>query len=239
MRIILLNTFLFLYVISNAQVGFEKLKSVSNKAQKIIQPQGLTNNDVANGLKEALTIGVINSSAIASKKGGFNTNVLIKIPFPKDAKKMQLTLSKVGLQSQVDKFVHVLNEAAEDASILAKDIFINAVKSMTINDALSILNGDDSAATMYLRNQTLKSLYIEFKPVVSNSIKKVGLTKYWNVLAERYNSIPLTKNVNTDLEDYITTNAINGLFILIAKEEKNIRENPDARVSEILEKVFK
>ena len=211
----------------------------ATKAQEVINPTTLSKDEVAKGLKEALSVGAANSAANASEKGGFNNNLLIKIPFPEEAQKMRKTLIKVGMQSQVDKFEYVLNEAAEDASNYAKKIFINAVKKMSINDALSILKGNDNADTTYLKNQTSKELYAKFKPVVKSSIEKVNLAKYWSVLAESYNALPLAKEVNTDLENYVTNQAIDGLFILIAKEEKNIRNNPNARVSEILQKVFK
>ena len=239
MRVILLILFGFLVNTMNAQINLNKLKRAATKAQEAITPTSLSKDEVTKGLKEALIVGATNSAVNASEEGGFNNNLLIKIRFPKDAEKMKTTLVKVGMKSQVDKFEHVLNEAAEDASNFAKDIFINAVKNMSINDAISILKGDDNAATTYLKNQTSEKLYSKFKPVVRSSIEKVNLTKYWSTLAARYNSMPLTKAVNTDLEDYVTQQTISGLFILIGEEEKNIRNNPKARVSEILKKVFK
>ncbi|MEC9209266.1 MAG: DUF4197 domain-containing protein [Bacteroidota bacterium] len=239
MRFILLVAFGFLVNTMSAQISLNKLKSATIKAQEVINPKTLSKDEIVRGLKEALIIGATNSAANASKEGGFNNNSLIKIPFPKDAEKMKKTLVKVGMQLQVDEFEYALNEAAEDASNFAKVIFINAVKSMTIKDAISILKGDDNAATTYLKNQTSKELYAKFKPVVKSSIEEVNLTKYWSSLANRYNAIPLTKEVNTDLEDYVVNQAIDGLFVLIAKEEKNIRNNPKARVSAILQKVFK
>ena len=239
MRCILLVAFGFLVNTMSAQISLNKLKSVTAKAQEVINPTTLSKDEIVRGLKEALIVGATNSAANASKEGGFNNNLLIKIPFPKDAEKMKTTLVKVGMQLQVDQFEYALNEAAEDASNFAKAIFINAVKSMTIKDAMSILKGDDNAATTYLKNQTSKELYVKFKPVVKSSIEEVNLTKYWSSLANRYNAIPLTKEVNTNLEDYVVNQAIDGLFVLIAKEEKNIRNNPKARVSAILQKVFK
>lgn len=239
MRFILLIVFGFLVNTISAQISLNQLKIAASKAQEAINPTVLSKDEVAKGLKEALIIGASNSAKNASKQGGFNNNPAIKIPFPKNAEKMKKTLVEVGLRSQVDKFEYVLNEAAEDASNFAKEIFINAVKKMTIQDAISILKGDDNAATMYLKAQTSKELYIKFKPVVRSSIEKVKLTKYWSSLAETYNTIPLTKEINTDLQDYVTNQAIKGLFLLIAKEERNIRNNPKARVSEILQKVFK
>ena len=237
MRFILL-VFAFFGYTMNAQINLNNLKNVANKAKEVINP-GLSTEEVAEGLKEALIVGTVNSTKEASREGGFNSNLAIKIPFPEDAKEMKKTLVKFGMSTQVNKFEHALNEAAEDASVFAKDIFIEVVRGMTINDAKSILAGNDNAATHYLKKQTSAALYSKFKPIVNKSINKVNLTKYWGVLSARYNSIPSTKKVNTDLEDYVTNKAISGLFILIAAEEHNIRNNPKARVSEILQKVFK
>ena len=240
MRFILFFIFFGLFVKSiTAQVNLSKLKHAASKAQEVINPNKLSEDEVVKGLKEALIVGIDNSTASASKVGGFNQNELINIQFPKNAQKIKNTLLKVGLQSQVDKFEYVMNEAAEDASNFAKDIFLNVVKNMTIDDAMSVLKGKDNSATVYLEAKTSKLLFAKFKPVVKKSIDSVNLTKYWNILIERYNAIPLTKKVNVDLEDYVTNQAIIGLFILIAQEEKNIRNNPQARVSEILQKVFK
>ena len=239
MRFIFLLTFSFSVNIISAQINLNKLKIAASTAQLVMNPKALSKAEVTKGLKEALIVGAINSSINASKEGGFNNNHLIKIPFPEDAEDMKKTLVKVGMKSHVDNFEHALNEAAEDASYFAKEIFIDAVKSMTISDAISILKKDNNAATTYLKNQTSKELYAKFKPIIKKSIEKVKLIKYWSLLAKRYNTIPLKKELNTDLEDYVTNQAIDGLFVLIAKEENNIRDNPKARVSELLQKVFK
>jgi len=239
MRFILFCMYFFVANSISAQININKLKDVASKAEKVINRRNLSSDEVAKGLKEALIVGITNSTVNASKTGGFNRDLLIKIRFPKDAKKMKVALVKFGMKSQVDKFEYALNEAAENASNYAKDIFINSVKSMTIKDAVSVLKGDDNAATIYLKNRTSDDLYLKFKPIISKSIEKVRLTKYWADLVEKYNSIPLTEEVNTDLDDYVTNQTINGLFILIGKEEKNIRNNPQARVTDILQKVFK
>ena len=239
MRIIFFVVFASWFYNLSAQVALQKLKGVASQAERMINSPNLSEQDITIGLKEALIVGAKNSVIKASKKGGFNTNKVIKIPFPKDAAKMKKTLVKAGMQSQVDKFEYTLNEAAEEASKYAQDIFINVIKKMDIKDAAKILNGGGHAATKYLENQTSRDLYLKFKPVVTRSIEKVNLTKYWHVLAQTYNSIPLTKKIDTDLEEYVVNQAIHGLFILIAKEEENIRKNPKARVSEILEQVFK
>ncbi len=239
MRFILVTVITFWIYNLSAQSPLQKLKDVATKAEKIIKPSTLSKEDIAIGLKEALIVGTKNSVGKASKQGGFNNNKLIKIPFPKDAVKMKSNLVKIGMRSQVDKFEYTLSEAAEEASKYAQDIFLNVIKKMNIKDAVSILNGDVNAATKYLENQTRKDLYLKFKPIVTSSIQQVNLMKYWGVLAESYNAIPLTKEIDTDLEKYVTNQAIDGLFFLIAQEEEKIRKNPKARVSEILEKVFK
>ena len=239
MRFIFLSAFVFFTNTITGQISLNKLKNAATKAQSVINSKDLSQDEVVKGLKEALIVSITNSVANASGEGGFNNNLLIKIPFPEEAEKMKIALQKVGMQSQLNKFEYTLNEAAEDAANFAKEIFIHEVKNMPINEAMSILKESDNAATTYLRNKTSKELYIKFKPVVKNSIEKVNLQRYWSILAERYNAIILTEKVNTDLEDYVTNQAIDGLFFLIAEEEKNIRNNPKARVSKILQKVFK
>jgi len=239
MRFIFLSAFVFFTNTIVGQINLNKLKNAATKAQSVINPKDLSQDEVVKGLKEALIVSITNSVANASDEGGFNNNLLIKIPFPEEAEKMKKALQKVGMQSQLNKFEYTLNEAAEDAASFAKEIFIHEVRNMLINEAMSILKGSDNAATTYLRNKTSKELYIKFKPVVKNSIEKANLQRYWRILAERYNAITLMEKVNTDLEDYVTNQAIDGLFVLIAEEEKNIRNNPKARVSKILQKVFK
>ena len=237
MKFIFLVVFVFSTNMMNAQINFEKLKKATNTAQELIKPT--TKDEVVKGIKEALIVGAKKSVLNASEKGGFNNNSLIKIPFPKSANKMKKTLLKIGMQSQVENLEYALNEAAEDASILAKEILINAVKKMTVNNAIAILNGSDNDATLYLKKQTSREIYAKFYPIVKESIEKVKLAKYWEILIQKYNQIPLTKKVNTDLSEYVTIETIEGLFVLISQEEKNIRNNPNARVSEILQKVFK
>ena len=216
------------------------LKEVSEKANALVKgDDSISEDQVKKGLVEALIKGSEKSVQSASKKDGFNLNKSIKIPFPEDAKKMKSTLVKMGFSDQVIKFEKSINNAAELASKEALPIFVNAVKSMTINDAFSILNGDDNSATVYLKDQTSSSLYIKFKPIISNAISKVDVTKYWSDLTSAYNKVPFVKPINTDLDDYITKGAMYGLFFLIEQEEKNIRNNPTARTTEILKKVFK
>ena len=239
MRFFLAGFFLFSTNFMIAQINLNKLKSATLKAKEVISTKDLTNKDIVSGLKAALILGAREATNNASSHRGFLNNSLIRIPFPKDAKNMKKTLLNSGMHLQIENFEIVLNEAAEDAAYFAEDIFVNAVKSMKISDALSILKGNDNAATIYLKTSTKQDLYAKFKPVVRNSINKVGLNKIWTFLTENYNKIPFTKKINTDLEDYVTNKAILGLFILIENEEYKIRNNPMARSSDILKKVFK
>lgn len=200
--------------------------------------QPLTTAEVAEGLKEALIKGISNGSDIVSQLDGYFKNPEIKIPFPPEVKKVEDKLRQIGLGSEVDKFVMTLNRGAEDAAKEAKPIFIMAIRSMTIQDAWAILKGEDDAATQYLKRTTSAQLKEKFKPVIQNSLNKVNATRYYGEIVTRYNQIPFVQKVNPDLDDYATDKAIDGLFIMIAKEEKNIRENPIARTTELLKKVF-
>lgn len=199
---------------------------------------GLSNTDIVGGLKEALTIGANNSSSKASAVDGFFKNPLIKIPFPPEAKKVETLAKELGMTAQVNKFVMTMNRAAETAAKDAAPIFVNAVKALTINDGLQILNGGDDAATTYLRGKTETDLHTKFLPVVKAAINKVQLTKYWNPIVNRYNKIPGVVKQNPNLDDYVTKKAIDGLFKLIAQEETKIRKDPAAQVTSLLQKVF-
>jgi hypothetical protein len=199
---------------------------------------GLTNTEAANGLKEALIQGISKGSDQASKQDGFYLNRLIRIPFPADAQRVASTLRTIGLGSQVDKFELTLNRGAEDAAKSAKPIFISAIKSLTFADVWGILTGEKDAATNYLKRTTTQQLTVAFQPIIQQSLDKVGATKYYTDLTTRYNQIPLVKPVQTDLNQYATGKAIDGLFTLVAQEEANIRENPVARTTDLLKRVF-
>lgn len=198
----------------------------------------LTNGEVISGLREALTIGTNNSSSLTSKLDGFYKNPEIFIPFPAEAIKVKEKVEALGMKKQVDDFVMTLNRAAETATAEAAPIFINAIKEMTIADGFTILKGNDNAATQYLRDKTTAQLKIKFNPIVKNAIQKVDVTKYWNPVINTYNKIPFVDKMNPDLEDYVTTKAMDGLFLMIAKEETKIRKDPMARVTDLLKKVF-
>jgi hypothetical protein len=230
--------FVLLFVVVaflNAQAQLESLK----KAAKNLAGGGkLSQEEIAQGLKEALTNGISKGSDLVSQVDGYFKNAEIKLPFPPDAKKAEDRLRQMGLGGEVDKFILSLNRAAEDAAKESKPIFVAAIKSMTIQDATSILKGKDDAATQYLKKTTSAALKEKFKPVVQNSLSKVNATAYYSDLITTYNKLPLVQKMNPNLDDYATDKAIEGLFLMIAKEEQNIRQNPLARTSELLKKVF-
>jgi len=232
-RIFIVLTFL-LGACTTAQIN--QTMGEVNKA--LGSQSSLTTAEVAEGLKEALINGITNGSNTASQIDGYFKNPKIKIPFPPDVKKVEDKLRQIGLGNEVDKFVMTLNRGAEDAAKEAKPIFISAIKQMTIQDAWSILKGSDNAATEYLRKTTSAQLYEKFNPVISNSLNKVNATKYYGDIVNTYNKIPLVEKVNPDLDDYATNKAMDGLFTLIAEEEKKIRVDPVARTTELLKRVF-
>jgi hypothetical protein len=215
----------------SAQINLNKLKDKLTGGK-------LSTEEVGQGLKEALTNGVSKGSDQVSQVDGYFKNPEIKIPFPPEIKHVEDRLREVGLGDQVDKFVLSLNRAAEDAANGAKPIFIDAIKQMTIEDAWSILKGEQDAATQYLIKTTSVPLKANFKPVIQNSLNKVDATKYYHDLVTEYNKLPLVKKVNPDIDQYATDKAADGLFVMIAQEEKNIRQNPEARTSDLLKKVF-
>jgi hypothetical protein len=198
----------------------------------------LTNEEVVQGLKEALVVGTDSSTLIAHKVNGYYDNLKIKIPFPEDAQRAETALRNLGMNALVDTFILKLNRAAEDAADDAKSIFINSILNMSFTDALNILYGSDDAATQYLKASCWDTLKIIFKTPVDKSLKSVGASQSWYTISSTYNALPLVTPVNTDLTDYTTTKALNGLFTLIAEEELKIRKDPVARVTDILQKVF-
>lgn len=201
----------------------------------------LTNDEVIKGLKEALTIGIQNGANLASVTDGFFKNDIIKLPFPQDAIKIKEKALELGLDNQVNKIELTLNRAAEEASKKAAPIFVDAIKNMSIADGFSILKGGDNAATNFLKKNTTDKLVAAFSPVVKNAIETVKLTEYWNPVASKYNLVAkLTgkPEINPDLNEYVTTKGIDGLFYMVEQEEKKIRKDPVAQVTDLLKKVF-
>jgi Protein of unknown function (DUF4197) len=234
MKKIIAFSALILGACTSAQIS----QTLSSVNQTISGEQSLTADQVGEGLKEALIKGISTGSDMASQLDGYFKNPEIKIPFPPEVKKVEDKLRQLGMGTKVDEFVMTLNRGAEDAAKEAKPIFISAIRQMTIEDAWGILKGDQNAATNYLKRTTSGQLKEKFSPVIQSSMDKVSATKYYGDVTGTYNKIPFVEKVNPDLNSYATDKAIEGLFMMIAKEEKNIRENPMARTTDLLKRVF-
>ena len=200
--------------------------------------QELSSETVVAGLKQALEVGTKNSVNSTNKPGGFSNNPLIKIAVPEELDNAASALRKVGLGSYVNNFEGQMNRAAEKASGEAKDVFISAISSMSISDAWGILRGGDNAATDYFRDKTQSNLERRFQPIITSSMEKVGFYNDYKQLLGAYQKLPFTEKPNMNIEDYVMDETLDGLFTLVAQEEKKIRDNPVARTTELLQKVF-
>lgn len=240
-QLLLCSTLLFTSSCDVLDSAAQQAGNFINNDSASPEAPALTNTEVIAGLKEALSVGIQNSVNLTSVTDGFFGNAQIKLPFPPDALKVRQKALDLGLSSQVDKFETTLNRAAEEASKEALPIFKNAITGMSVQDGFAILNGGNGAATNFLKNQTTQNLKQAFAPKVQAAISKVKLTDYWSPLINKYNTaMTLTggEKINPDLEEYITERAIDGLFIMVEKEENKIRLDPMARVSDLLSKVF-
>ncbi|MEZ4809299.1 MAG: DUF4197 domain-containing protein [Allomuricauda sp.] len=199
---------------------------------------GIGNAEIAQGLREALNMGIEKQVNKLALKDGFFRNELVKILLPEELKKVDKTLRDIGLGNLADEGLRILNRAAEDAVGEATPIFVDAVKGITFNDARQILLGNDNAATQYLEQSTKTKLYDKFSPVIKNSFQKVGADQIWTNIITKYNSLPLTTDVNPDLTDYTTQEALTGVYTMIAIEEKEIRTKVSSRTTDLLKKVF-
>ncbi len=235
--ILVLACVIALACVSSAEAQlFDKFKK---KAEDIIKsPSSLSQEDAAAGLREALVKGISKGADLVSQLDGYYKNPEIKIPFPPEAASVESKLRSVGLGRQADDVILSVNRAAEDAAVEAKNIFVDAIKAMTFQDALAIVRGNDNAATAYLQRTTTPKLVEKFTPIIKSSLDKVNATKYWATAMNSYNAIPFVTKVNPDLTSYVTQKAIEGLFVMIAKEELAIRKDPAARTTDILRKVF-
>ncbi|WP_047788450.1 DUF4197 domain-containing protein [Tenacibaculum mesophilum] len=216
-------------------MGCAELQKVVNQL-----PQGgvLTQEQIGNGLRQALDNGIQHQVTKLTSKDGFYKNDLVKILLPEELQAVDKGLRKIGLGNLADEGLKAINRTAEDAVKTATPIFVNAVKEITFTDAKNILLGADNAATSYLEGKTTSALYAEFNPVIKNSFSKVGADKIWSNLITKYNSIPFVKKVNPDLTDYVTTEALDGVFTMIAVEEKGIRNKVGLRNTALLRQVF-
>jgi hypothetical protein len=230
--------FILLLLIPLITVGQTK-KKVKKTKVKIPTITNVTNTiDISAGLKEALNKGVTEQVSKLTVVDGFYKNEAVKILIPEELQRVDATLRKLGMGSLVDDGIQSLNRAAEEAVKESTPIFVSAIKNISITDAKSILLGNESAATSYLKDSTTKDLYAKFSPVVQESIGKVGADAIWNSIIKKYNTIPLVNKVNPDITDYVTTKALEGVFKMIAIEEKNIREKLTSRNSDVLKAVF-
>lgn len=199
----------------------------------------LDTNTIAAGLKEALSVGTRNSVTQVSKADGYFGNQLIRIAAPEKIEKIEKVMRRAGMGRHVDQFILSMNRAAEKAAPQALDFFVAAVKEMTIPDAVAILRGNDTAATAYLKSKTVDRIYGAFKPVVTAAMNDVGVTRSFKEMMDKAGAIPLLKKEVVDLDHYVTTKALDGLFTMVGQEEQKIRKDPAARVTELLKKVFK
>jgi hypothetical protein len=239
MKRIVLPLLLLTSVATFAQSGLlKKASGILNKASGG-KGTSLTNDEIVAGLKDALSVGAQNSANKLSSVDGFFANAAIKVLMPPEAQKVEKTLRAASMGKLVDNAILSMNRAAEDASKSAAPIFVNAIKSMSIQDALSILKGSDTAATGYLRGKTVAALTSAFRPVIDTALQKTSATSYWKTVFDAYNKLPTTfTKINPDLAGYVTDKSLSGMFYQVAQEEQKIRKDPAARVTDILKKVF-
>ncbi len=199
----------------------------------------ITEGDATSAIREALMKGVQVGVDKVSITDGYFGNSLIKIPFPSQVKQVESTLRNVGMGSLVDNAILSMNRAAESAAKQAGPIFLNSIKQMTVTDAVNIVsNKQPDAATQFLKRTTTESLVSSFKPSIKTALDKTLATKYWSDIVTYYNKIPFITPISTDLPDYVTRKAIDGLFIMVAQEEAKIRKDPGGQANEIIKTVF-
>ena len=218
---------------------FPILLSGCEVISQLPQGTGVSESEAGEGIKEALSQGLAKAVLQLNGEDGFFKDALYKILLPPDAKKIENTLRDIGLGNMVDKAILQINRGAEDAAGYAKPIFVNAIKSMTLSDAIGLVRNGDTSATHFFRDKTTEALTSAFLPVIKSSLDKVQATKYYGDIVTRYNNFPTTfKKLNPDLPGFVTGKAVNALFMLVADEERNIRHNFVARTTELLRKVF-
>ena len=216
--------------------GFKKL--FSGAKQEMIDKGTIDESTIITALKEAISVGTDNAVKSVSELDGYMANQAIKILIPEKFKMVTDGLRKIGYNKLVDDFILSMNRAAEKAAPEARSIFIDAIKEMTFDDAKKILNGNETAATDYFKTKANKKLYSAFIPIISSSVNEVGTTRYYKDLVSRFSSLPFVKAGTLNLDDYVTNKALDGLFHMIGEEEKKIRTDPKARVTELLKEVF-
>ena len=238
-RIFLIIGSIFFLLVFNLYDGHASFQDILNDAKKIFgSDEGLTESEIIDGLKEALEIGSAQAVQAVSRVDGYYRNPDIRIPLPEDVQKAEKYMRMAGFGDKVDEFELSMNRAAEHAAPQAKSIFWDAITQMTFDDAREILNGADNSATLYFEEKTSAQLGVVFKPIVGQTMEQVGVTSTYKDLDKMARSIPFVDSFSFDLDQYVTDKALDGLFMMLAAEEKKIREDPAARVTDLLKKVF-
>jgi hypothetical protein len=223
--------------LAEAGIFDDIMKELPGAKSGVSQPDPDQKTTVS-GLKEALAIGTENAVRTVSKPDGYLSNQMVKILLPDNIQKVADMAAKLGFQEQVDNFILSMNRAAEAAAPQATALFVDAIKTISFEDARKILQGGDTAATQYFKDKTSKKLYDQFKPVVISNMNKVGVTKAYKDMMAPYESLPLVPKESIDLDHYVTDKALEGLFLMVGQEERKIRTNPAARVTDLLKAVF-
>ena len=243
MKLYLGRIFVILLVLSIAlpqSPAFSDLQDFFKNIQKGIGlDQGLSDSKITEGLREALEIGTANAVTKVSQLDGYYSDSKIKIPLPASVKKVEKLLRIAGYGSHVDAFELSMNRAAEQAAPMAKSIFLGSINQMTFSDARKILDGRENEATLYFEGKTRDKLSREFGPIIHETMSKVGVTRQYQDLDAKIRSIPFAESMSFDLDQYVTDQALNGLFLALAEEERKIREDPAARVTDLLKQVFR
>jgi hypothetical protein len=236
----IIGLILAVFLISGGNAGFTAgLSDIIKGARDVLGGSGtLSNDEIIAGLKEALEVGTEKAVALVSKVDGYYRNPDIKIPLPESVQKVEKLLRAAGYGQKVDAFELSMNRAAERAAPEAKSIFRDAITRMSFEDAGKILNGRDNEATLYFEDKTSDQLQALFKPIVKDAMGEVGVTRSFQDLNARAESLPFGKSLSFDLDQYVTDGALKGLFKMLAEQERQIRTDPAARVTDLLQKVF-
>jgi len=238
LRVLILIISLMFVVSYGHQVDAGFQDWLKETAKNLGGEKGLSEDEIINGLKQALEVGTTNAVTTVSKTDGYFKNPKIRIPLPENVMKVEKLLRTVGFGNQVDEFELSMNRAAERAAPEAKSIFWDAVKQMSFTDARQILDGPDDAATQYFQDKTSDQLQVIFKPITRQAMSEVGVTSSYQSIDDKIKTIPFADRMSFDLDQYVTDKALNGLYLMLAEEEKKIRQDPAARVTNLLKKVF-
>mgnify|MGYP001816167003 CR=1 FL=1 len=223
---------------SSTSLSADWLSKLKESLGKKDSAQALSTDEVGNGLKEALRVGTDTVVGNLGQPGGFDLDPQIHIPLPKQIDKARKLLSAVGMDAMLVDLETKMNEAAEIATPKAKQLFLDAINDMTLDDVMAIYKGPDDAATQYFRSKMSGPLALEMKPVVDSSLESVGAVQLYDSTMQQYNEIPFAPEIDLDLSDYVVEKGMDGIFYYLAKEEAAIRNNPAKRTTDILKSVF-